>query len=305
MWCYFFRMRMKFCYSFLLVAIIAFDTDGQSRALVLQTDFGVKDGAVAAMKGVAFGVSPEIKIFDLTHEIPPYNIWEAAYRLNQTVAYWPSGTVFVSVVDPGVGSSRKSIVLKTKSGHFIVTPDNGTVTLLAESLGVDQVREIDETRNRLKNSYDSYTFHGRDVYAYTGARLAMGVITFEEVGKPLDGDIVRLPYRKPEFKNGTITGTIDALDVQYGNVWTNIDQVTMKKLGIDYGQKVQVQIIHFNEVKFDEAVLFGKTFSDVKEGAPVAYMNSLMHFALGINMGNFAEKHNVKSGGGWIITIRK
>ncbi|MBT1705375.1 SAM hydrolase/SAM-dependent halogenase family protein [Chryseosolibacter indicus] len=296
---------MKFCYSLILFAFITANVAGQSKALVLQTDFGTKDGAVAAMKGVAFGVSPEIKIFDLTHEIPAFNIWEGAYRLNQTAQYWPKGTAFVSVVDPGVGSSRKSIVVKTKTGHFIVTPDNGTVTLIAESLGIDQVREIDESKNRLKNSYDSYTFHGRDVYAYTGARLAAGVIKFEEVGKPLEGDIVRLPYKKPVFENGIITGIIDALDVQYGNVWTNIDQVTFKKLGIDYGQKVRIQIIHLNEVKFDEAVLFGKTFSDVKEGDPVAYVNSLLHFSVGINMDNFAERHNIKSGGDWIITLRR
>src|SRR3954470_22098176 len=120
----------------------------QNKIVVFQTDYGLKDGAVAAMKGVALGVSSDLKLFDLTHEIPAYNIWEAAYRLQQTVEYWPAGTVFVSVVDPGVGTNRKSVVLKTKSRHFIVTPDNGTLTLVAESLGIDEVREIDEAVNR-------------------------------------------------------------------------------------------------------------------------------------------------------------
>src|SRR3984885_9966125 len=144
----------------------------QNKIVVFQSDFGLKDGAVSAMKGVANGVSTALKLYDLTHEIPSYNIWEAAYRLEQTVRYWPSGTVFVSVVDPGVGTPRKSVVLKTNSGHFIVTPDNGTLTLIAESLGISELREIDETINRRKGSEDSYTFHGRDVYVYTGARLA-------------------------------------------------------------------------------------------------------------------------------------
>ncbi|MEO6540544.1 MAG: SAM-dependent chlorinase/fluorinase, partial [Ferruginibacter sp.] len=148
----------------------------QNKILVFQSDFGLKDGAVSAMKGVAMGVSPDLKLFDLTHEIPAYNIWEAAYRLEQTVVYWPAGTVFVSVVDPGVGTTRKSVVLKTKTGHFIVTPDNGTLTLIAASLGIAEIREIDEAVNRRKNSEKSYTFHGRDVYAYTGARLAAGKI---------------------------------------------------------------------------------------------------------------------------------
>ena len=139
----------------------------QIKIVVFQSDFGLKDGAVSAMKGVAMGVSPELKLYDLTHEIPAYNIWEAAYRLEQTVTYWPAGTVFVSVVDPGVGTERKSVVIKTQTGHFIVTPDNGTLTLVAQSLGIEAVREIDEVVNRRKDSQKSYTFHGRDVYAYT------------------------------------------------------------------------------------------------------------------------------------------
>src|SRR6187200_46381 len=159
-------------FIFLATALAA-----QKKVLVFQTDFGLKDGAVSAMKGVAMSVSADLKIFDLTHEIPAYNIWEAAYRLEQTVPYWPAGTVFVSVVDPGVGTTRRSVVLKTKSGHFIVTPDNGTLTLTAQSLGVDTLREIDEAINRRKGSEKSYTFHGRDVYAYTAARLASGTIS--------------------------------------------------------------------------------------------------------------------------------
>jgi S-adenosylmethionine hydrolase len=94
----------------------------QSKALVFQSDFGLKDGAVSAMKGVAYGVSNELVMFDITHEIPAYNIWEASYRLRQTAPYWPSGTVFVSVVDPGVGSDRRSIVAKTKSGTILLHP---------------------------------------------------------------------------------------------------------------------------------------------------------------------------------------
>ena len=115
--------------------------------LVLQSDFGNKDGAVAAMKGVAVSVSSKLQIQDLTHEIPTFNIWEAALRLDQTARYWPTGTVFVSVVDPGVGTQRKSVVLKTKSGHYFVTPDNGTLTFVAESLGIEASREIDEAVN--------------------------------------------------------------------------------------------------------------------------------------------------------------
>src|SRR4249919_3462105 len=148
---------------FLIISVSSF---AQNRIVVFQSDFGLKDGAVSAMKGVAMGVDSSLKLFDLTHEIPAYNIWEAAYRLEQTVPYWPAGTVFVSVVDPGVGTTRKSVVLKTTTGQFIVTPDNGTLTLIARSQGIAEIREIDEAINRRKNSEESYTFHGRDVYAY-------------------------------------------------------------------------------------------------------------------------------------------
>ena len=209
------RYFLFLCCTFLLIAttILSF---AQNNIVVFQTDYGLKDGAVAAMKGVAMGVSPDLKIFDLTHEIPAFNIWEAAYRLEQTVEYWPAGTVFVSVVDPGVGTSRKSVVLKTNSGHFIVTPDNGTLTLVAQSLGIAGLREIDEALNRRKGSEKSYTFHGRDVYAYTAARLAAGIITFEQVGPVLPNQVVTIPFQKAKLEGGKIKGTIAILDIQFG-----------------------------------------------------------------------------------------
>jgi hypothetical protein len=278
---------------------------GQNRIVVFQTDFGLKDGAVSAMKGVAMGVSTSLKLFDLTHEIPAYNIWEAAYRLQQTARYWPAGTVFVSVVDPGVGSERKSVVLKTRSGHFFVTPDNGTLTLIAESLGISALREIDETKNRLKQSDSSYTFHGRDVYAYTGARLAAGVISFEEVGRALPSKVIKISYQKAVINNGTISGAIPILDIQYGNVWTNIDAATFRKLSVKAGDTIQVQILKGNERVYQGSLIFGNTFSDVTEGSPVAYLNSLLNLSFAVNMGNFAEAYKVGSGPEWRVEIRK
>jgi len=120
---------------------------GADAPLVLQSDFGNKDVAVASMKGVAVGVSRDLDIYDLTHEIPAFNIWEASLRLAEVADYWPPGTVFVSVVDPGVGTERKSVVLKTKQGHYYVTPDNGSLTAVAEKYGIAAVREIDEAVN--------------------------------------------------------------------------------------------------------------------------------------------------------------
>lgn len=280
-------------------------TSGQSKALVFQSDFGLKDGAVAAMKGVAYSLSHDLAMFDLTHDIPAYNIWEGAYRLNQTASYWPAGSVFVSVVDPGVGSSRKSVVMKSKTGHYFVTPDNGTLTLVAESLGVAEVRLIDETRNRLKNSGESYTFHGRDVYAYTGARLASGIIRFEEVGDSVFQDVVRIPYTKAAMTNGVLNGTIDILDVQYGNLWTNIDKKLVQEFGVKSGDKLSIKVLKKDKVVYQGQAVFGNTFSVVAPGKPVAYLNSLLCLAIAINQGNFAEKYKVGSGADWKIQISR
>ena len=293
---------------FFVVAIFIFLATtlvAQKKVLVFQTDFGLKDGAVSAMKGVAMGVSADLKIFDLTHEIPAYNIWEAAYRLEQTAQYWPAGTVFVSVVDPGVGSERKSVVLKTKSGHYFVGPDNGQFTLIAQSLGISSVHEIDEAVNRRKNSKASYTFHGRDVYAYTGARLAAGIITMEKVGKRQPNTIITIDFQKPVFENGVVKGNIPILDIQYGNVWTNIDDNTFNKLGLKYGDKIHVEIFHGSEKIFEGSMPYEKTFSAVGEGKPLCYLNSLLNVSFALNMQDFSEKNKVYSGADWNVVIKK
>lgn len=283
--------------------------DSAIHALVIQTDFSLKDGAVSAMKGVAFGVDPKLPIFDLTHEIPPYNIWEAAYRLYQTAEYWPKGTVFVNVVDPGVGTARKSVVLKTKTGHYFVTPDNGTLTLVAEHLGIDKVREIDETKNRLAGSEKSYTFHGRDVYAYTGARLASGTITFEEVGPELEAKVETISYQKATLDNVVLKGNIPILDVQYGNIWTNINDELLAQSGIKKDSDVCVDIIEKDEAGVDTVRFTGKmpyksSFGDVDEGKPLMYLNSLLNVSFALNMDSFAERYKIKSGAAWSAAIR-
>jgi len=290
---------------FFLLFLLPFCLFSQNKIVVFQTDFGLKDGAVAAMKGVAMGVNPALRLFDLTHEIPAYNIWEAAYRLEQTAPYWPKGTVFVSVVDPGVGTERKSVVLKTGSGHFFVGPDNGSFTLIAESLGILEIHEIDEALNRRKNSQSSYTFHGRDVYAYTAARLAAGAITLAQVGKRLPDEVVKIPYQKAVLEGNAIVGNIPILDVQYGNVWTNIPADLFKKLTITAGQKVKVTVWENDKQVFQSEMPFANTFGEVPEGQNISYLNSLMNFSFAINMGDFSIKYGVKSGPSWKVKVEK
>lgn len=275
------------------------------KPIVMQTDFGLKDGAVSAMKGVAYGVDPRLPMFDLTHEIPAYNIWEAAYRLSQTVPYWPPETVFVSVVDPGVGTDRKSVVAETRMGHYIVTPDNGTLTLLADEIGIISLRQIDESINRRQGSAASYTFHGRDVYAYTAARLASGKIRFEQVGPELNRAVIKIPYQRAELRDGVLKGNIPVLDIQYGNAWSNIPDSLVQKAGFRIGDSLDLRILHLDSLVYQERIPYVNTFGDVPEGKPLGYLNSLLNFSVAINMGSLAEEKKIGSGAEWKIEIRK
>ena len=277
-----------------------------NNTLVFQSDFGLGDGAVSAMEGVCYGVSEKLNIRHLTHEITPYNTFEASYRLYQTINYWPSGTVFVSIVDPGVGSSRLSVVARTKTNQYIVTPNNGTLTHINKFVGIEEVRVIDETINRLKNSSESYTFHGRDVYAYTGARLASKVIAYEEVGPKVDvKEIEMLELYGSHIEGNCVKGEIDILDVRFGSLWTSVTNEDFKALGFKYGDSVKVDIYNANKCVYEANIIYGHSFADVNIGAPVVYMNSVNHMAVAINQGNFADAYRIGVGSAWLITFTK
>ena len=274
--------------------------------LVFQSDFGMADGAVSAMKGVAYSVDSSLVISDITHEITPYNIFEASYRLFQTLPYWPTNTVFVSVVDPGVGTSRQSVIARTAGGQYIVTPNNGTLTHIAAFLGITELRLIEEQRNRLKNSEASYTFYGRDVYAYTGARLAAGLISFEEVGPRLEmDDLVSLDLYGATLKGSSVTGQIDILDVRFGSLWTSIPFETFNALGISFGDYTEVRIFRESSLVYINQITYGRSFADVMVGMPVLYMNSVGHMALAINQGSFARAYNIGTGSPWTIVLSR
>lgn len=288
-----------------LLAALCGHSTARASALVLLSDFGTKDAAVAAMKGVAYGVSAELKTFDLTHEIPPFNVWEAAYRLKQAVPYWPAGTVFVCVVDPGVGTGRKSVVLKAKTGHYFVTPDNGTLTFVAQELGTVELRQIDESTNRRPGSLNSYTFHGRDVYAYTGAKLAAGAMAFEQVGKRLPARVVSIDYQRPTFVGGELKGTIPVLDIRFGNVWTNIDSACFAKLKAEKGDRLRVTITNSGNIVFQGTMPYMNCFGDVPVGKPLAYLNGLLDLSFALNMKSFAQAHGLQAGPKWQVRVEK
>ena len=230
-------------------------------------------------------------------------MWEAAYRLNQAASYGPKGTVFVNVVDPGVGTKRKSVVLKTKSNHFFVSPDNGSLTLVAEMLGISEVREINEKINRLDGSERSHTFHGRDVYAYTGARLASGVITFEQVGDLLESSVVHLSYAKPQLNNQRIKGNVPILDTHYGNVWTNISVDLFDQLGLNVGDEAWVRITENEKELFIQKVKFVSSFGGVDVGDVAIYINDILNLGIAVNQGDMATKYQIKPGPDVMVEI--
>ncbi|HEL1907359.1 TPA: S-adenosyl-l-methionine hydroxide adenosyltransferase family protein [Streptococcus suis] len=274
--------------------------------LVLQSDFGLVDGAVSAMIGVALQESRDLVVHHLTHDITPYNIFEGSYRLFQTVEYWPEGTTFVSVVDPGVGSKRKSVVALTEQNHYIVMPDNGTLSFIKKYVGIKAVREISEVANRRANTEHSYTFHGRDVYAYTGAKLASGHISFEEVGPELSVDkIVEIPTAPTEVGSDYVKGAIDILDVRFGSLWTSITREEFYTLQPQFEDRFEVTIYNNDMLVYQNQVTYGKSFADVRIGQPLIYINSLYRVGVAINQGSFAKAYNVGVGQNWHIEIKR
>lgn len=274
--------------------------------LVFQTDFTYKEGAVCSMYGVVKTVDRSLEIFDGTHEIPHFDTWSASYRLYQSVGFWPKGTIFVSVVDPGVGTSRKACIAKTKDGYYIVTPDNGSLTHMKEYAGIEEVREIDETINRLQSTLGTSVFHGRDLFGYCAAKLASGIISYEEVGPayPVE-DIVIHNIPKPVITANRAAGILESSDPNFGNLWSNIPVEELLQQGFDYGDVLKVIIKHKDIVVYEEKLPFVKSFGFVENGKSLIYTNELMKAGIAISLGNFRDTFHVSYGFDWSVDLIK
>lgn len=276
--------------------------------LVFQTDFTYAEGAVSSMYGVVKTVDRELEIFDGTHEIPQFDTWSASYRLYQSLQFWPEGTIYVSVVDPGVGTKRRGCVAKTRDGYYIVTPDNGALTHVKHFIGIEEVREIDETLNRLrgKGTEGVAIFHGRDLFGYTAARLASGVIDFEGVGPKYSVDeIVTHEIIQPIVEEGKVKGFFEINDPNFGNLWTNIPLKTFQNAGFSYGDDVHVTIKKEDKIVFEKTVLFHQSFGFAKKGEPMIYNNELMKVAMAVSQGNFCKEYNLDFGPDWTVEFTK
>jgi S-adenosyl-L-methionine hydrolase (adenosine-forming) len=253
--------------------------------VVFMTDFGIVDDSVALCKGVMYGIAPNLRIVDLTHQVNAYSIADGARFLFGATPYFPAGTVFVVVIDPGVGSSRKAVVVKSKRGQFFVLPDNGLMTMVEYRDGIESIREITNPAWMVGAKISS-TFHGRDIFSPVGAHIARGD-DWTQVG-PAIKELVRLDLKPAHLDDKGLTGEVIALDGPYGNLITNISAEDFLKLGYEHGDKVKVSI-GGREVEMP----YVRTFSDVALKQPLLYIDSRGRASFALNQSNFAAAYNI------------
>lgn len=249
------------------------------------TDFGVANDAVAICKAVMVGITPDARIMDITHQVTPFSIEEGARFLSGVTPYYPAGTVFVVVIDPGVGTSRKAVIVKTKKGQYFVLPDNGLISPVIERDGLEAAREITNTGWMIGDAISS-TFHGRDIFSPAGAHLAAGW-DYTLVGPEIQ-QLVRLTPAVATITDKGIEGQVMALDDPYGSLITDIPGDDFKKLGYQLGDKVTVQLD-----KKPFTLPYVKTFMDVPVGEPLLYQDSRGRIGLALNERNFSQIHKM------------
>jgi S-adenosylmethionine hydrolase len=260
------------------------------------TDFGTANDSAAICRAVMLGIAPDAHIMDITHQVTPFSIEEGARFLAGVSPYYPAGTVFVGVVDPGVGTSRKAVIVKTKKGQLFVVPDNGLITPVVERDGLDSAREITNTDWMIGEKVSS-TFHGRDIFSPTGAHLAAGW-DYTMAGPEVQ-QLVRLNSNTSTATDKGIEGEIIGLDDPFGSLITNIPADDFKTLGFALGDKVNVLL---NKKPFTAPYV--KTFMDVPVGQPLLYVDSRGRISLAINQGNFAQVNKISVPGTVFVAKR-
>jgi S-adenosylmethionine hydrolase len=281
--------------AFVALSACAKDTTrGEPATILFLTDFGTRDGAVAACKGVIWSIAPSANIVDVSHEVPPYDVETAGELLEQALPFYSEGTVAVAVVDPGVGSERRAAAILTKQGHILVGPDNGIFTLVMQTEGLERAVEL-RNRRYFRSEHPSLTFHGRDLFAPVAAHLAAGV-PLDSLGPPIDP--VRLDVQPARVTDGRVTGIVRYIEDPYGNVVTNIPVQLLDSLQARVGDSLEVRI--------GSRLLrlpWRNTFSDVATGRALALVHSRGLLSFSVNQGDFASRFRVRRKD--LVTIRR
>ena len=282
------RLAKQFAILMFLACVALAAEHSPRPTIVFMTDFGVVDDSVAICKGVMYSIAPELRIVDLSHQVTPFSILDGARFLFGATAYYPVGTVFVVVIDPGVGSTRKAVVVKSKRGQYFVLPDNGLMTLVQDRDGLESAREITNPAWMIGAALSS-TFHGRDIFSPAGAHLARGD-DWTQVGPELNvSKLVRLDIAPATLDDRGLSAQVIATDGPFGNLVTNIGGEEFLKLGYMRGQIVPVTI---GNTKLE--IPFVRTFSDVALNTPLMYVDSRGRVGFAINQGSFASIYGIK-----------
>ncbi len=273
--------------------------------VVMQTDFE-KGVSTCTMEGVILGLCPELRVFDNTHAIRPFDTWEASFALFYVVDFWAPGTVFISVVDPGVGTPRRACVAKLKNGSYVVTPDNGSLTHMKRHVGIAEVREIDESLHRLPSTRKVNIFHGRDLFAYCAGKLAAGIISYEEVGPAYPVDEVIAHEETPVLaENGRVSGMLETADRHFGLICTNIPVAAFEAQGIAYGDRLDAVIQHEGREVFHEAIPYERSFGHVARGQALVMISETQQMQLAKNLENMSEEYGLGTGPEWTVSFTK
>jgi len=254
-----------------------------SPIIALTTDLGLRDPYVAEMKAVILSISPNATIVDVTHEIEKFNIKMGAYVLASASPYFPKGTTHVAVVDPGVGTKRRPIIIQTKHG-FYVGPDNGVLVLAARSQGVEHIHEIANCKLLLPKI--SSTFHGRDIFAPAAAHLANGTPP-AEFGPEIH-EIVTPEFATITRRKDMLVGEVIHVD-NFGNIITNLGEREIELTKVKDMVDVKLKDVRLK-------LKFCKAYAEVEPQKPLAVIGSHNFFEISINQGNAAETFKIKSG---------
>ena len=262
------------------------------KIITLLTDFGLSDPYPAAMKAVILRINPEAVIVDITHSIDRFNVRMGAFILAHLVEYFPEGSIHVGVVDPGVGTARKPLIVECDRG-FLVGPDNGLLIPAAKKLGLRRVYRILEDKVRIGRV--SHTFHGRDLFAPAAARLSIGERA-EHLGEP-SLSYVELSFPKPRLKGEQIHGEVLYVD-GFGNVVTNIDEKLLETLSIGRGSRLLVEI---GSKRFEVRLL--EAYGEASPGTPLAIVDSFGMLELAVNMGSGSRFFGLKPGDRFAVKV--
>jgi hypothetical protein len=278
--------RTVFAFLFLLpLAAVAAEKHAE---ILFMTDFGSNNDAVPICKGVMLNIVPDARIIDISHDVTPFSILDGARYLSGTAPYYPEGTVFVVVIDPGVGSARKAIIAKSKKNQYFILPDNGLLTFVQDRDGIESAHEI-TNKDFMIGSGMSSTFHGRDIFSPAGAHVARGD-DWTKAGPELPvAQLIRLNLPKAAVENGKLTGAVIGLDFPFGNLITNVMREDFEKLGYKIGDPVPVTL---GTQQMDLPIVH--TFSDVEVGKPLLFIDSRGRLSFAVNQNDFAKTYSIK-----------